>query len=247
MDSHGLSKYVSWQFGRLSGDLIVLSLSETIARAERESIMTDFRFDPIRAALLNIDMQNCFVENSPVAAPRGREILPRINQLAEICRKRGALVIHTLHVVRPDGSNTGVMGVIIPAIAAGLINKGNKQAELHPGVVVGKHDVLLEKPRYGAFHGTDLDLILRNRGIDTVIITGICTNVCCETTAREANMRDYKVFFISDATATFNTPEASADQIQQVVLATLRAAFAQVENTSAMIRKLKEQRSAAAA
>ena len=175
--------------------------------------MTDFKFDPRRTALLNIDMQNCFVENSPVAAPRGREIVPRINKLAEVCRKRGALVIHTLHLVRPDGSNTGVMGVIIPAIAAGLINKGNKQAELHPGIVVGKNDILLEKPRYGAFHGTDLDLILRNRGIDTVIITGICTNVCCETTAREANMRDYKVFFISDATATFNTPEVSADQI----------------------------------
>jgi len=206
--------------------------------------MTDFKFDPRRTALLNIDMQNCFVENSPVAAPRGREILPRINKLAEVCRKRGALVIHTVHVVRPDGSNTGVMGVIIPAIAAGLINKGNKQAELHPEIIVGKHDIVLEKPRYGAFHGTDLDLILRNRGIDTVIITGICTNVCCETTAREANMRDYKVFFISDATATFNTPEASADQIQPVVLATMKAAFAQVENTAAMIRKLDEQRSA---
>ena len=75
--------------------------------------------------------------------------------------------------------------------------------------MVGKNDILLEKPRFGAFHGTDLDLILRNRGIDTVIITGICTNICCETTAREANMRDYKVFFISDATATFNTPEIS--------------------------------------
>ena len=174
--------------------------------------MTDFKFDPRKTALLNIDMQNCFVENSPVAAPRGREILPRINKLAEVCRKRGALVIHTVHVVRPDGSNTGVMGVIIPAIAAGLINKGNKQAELHPEIVVGKHDIVLEKPRYGAYHGTDLDLILRNREIDTVVITGICTNVCCETTAREANMRDYKVFFISDATATFNTPEATADQ-----------------------------------
>ena len=78
------------------------------------------------------------------AAPRGREILPRINKIAEVCRKRGALVIHTVHVVRPDGSNTGVMGVIIPAIAAGLINKGNKQAELHPEIMVGKHDIVLE-------------------------------------------------------------------------------------------------------
>lgn len=60
-------------------------------------------------------------------------------------------------------------------------------------------------------------------------------------------MRDYKVFFISDATATFNTPEASADQIQLIVLATLKAAFAQVENTATMMRKLEEHRSAYAA
>ena len=98
------------------------------------------------------------------------EILPRINKLADACRKAGALVIHTIHVVRPDGSNTGVMGEIIPAIAAGLINKGNPQAELHPGIVVGPNDIILEKPRYGAFTGTDLELILRNKGIDTVII-----------------------------------------------------------------------------
>jgi len=202
--------------------------------------MVDFQLAASKTALIDVDMQNCFVENSPVAAPRGREILPRINRLAEACRRRGATVIHTIHVVRPDGSNTGVMGDIIPAIRAGLINKGNPQAELHREIEVGPGDIILEKPRYGAFHGTDLDLILRGRGIESVIITGICTNVCCETTAREANMRDFKVFFMSDATATFNTPEASADQIQPVVLATLRAAFAQVEDTETMIRKLEQ-------
>ncbi len=201
--------------------------------------MVDFKVAASSTALIDVDMQNCFVENSPVAAPRGREILPRINQLAEACRRKGVLVIHTIHVLRPDGSNTGVMGEIIPAIKAGLINKGNPQAELHREIVVGRGDIILEKPRYGAFHGTDLELILRNRGIESVIITGICTNVCCETTAREANVRDFKVFFISDATATFDTPEASADQIQPIVLATLKAAFAQVEDTASMIRKLE--------
>jgi nicotinamidase-related amidase len=209
--------------------------------------MTNFSVIPTKTALVNIDMQNCFVENSPLAAPRGPEILPRINKLADACRKAGALVIHTIHVVRPDGSNTGVFGEIIPAVAAGIINKGNPQAELHPGIVVGPNDIILEKPRYGAFTGTDLEMILRNKGIDTVIITGICTNVCCEMTAGEANMRDFHVFFISDATATFNTPELSADQIQPVVLATMKAAFAQVENTAAMIGKVSEKASAAQA
>jgi len=59
--------------------------------------MTDFKFDPRRTALLNIDMQNCFVGNCAWSRRcAGREIVPRINKLAEVCRKRGALVIHTL-------------------------------------------------------------------------------------------------------------------------------------------------------
>jgi len=58
------------------------------------------------------------------------------------------------------------------------------------------------KPRFGAFQGTDLELILRSRGIDTVIVTGVATNVCCDTTAREAAVRDFRVFFLSDGTAT---------------------------------------------
>src|SRR5579863_7706058 len=112
-----------------------------LAQCKRKRLMTNFNIVPAKTALINIDMQNCFVEKSPLAAPRGPEILPRINKLADACRKAGILVIHTIHVVRPDGSNTGVMGEIIPAVAAGLINKGNKQAELHAGIIVGKHDI----------------------------------------------------------------------------------------------------------
>ena len=69
-------------------------------------------------------------------------------------------------------------------------------AALHKELVVDPADILLEKPRYGAFHATDLEMILRTHGIDTLIITGIATNVCCETTAREAMVRDFRVFFL---------------------------------------------------
>jgi ureidoacrylate peracid hydrolase len=200
--------------------------------------MPNFSVNPKKTALINVDMQNCFVQDSPVAAPKGREIIPRVNKIAEACRRNGALVIHTVHVVRPDGSTTGVMGEFNAAIKAGLLFKGNPQAELHPDIVVAPSDTVMDKPRYGAFHGTDLDLILRIRGIDTVIVTGICTNVCCETTAREANMRDYQVFFISDATACFDLPGVSADQIQKTVCASLQLAFAQIETTESMVNKL---------
>ena len=99
-------------------------------------------------------------------------------------------------------------------------------------------DILLEKPRFGAFHGTDLELILRSLGIDTIIITGIATNVCCETTAREATVRDLRVFFLSDGTTTFDMGGFSAAELQQATCATLGFLFAQVLTVDEMIRKL---------
>ncbi|RUZ72650.1 isochorismatase family protein, partial [Mesorhizobium sp. M7A.F.Ca.US.006.01.1.1] len=79
------------------------------------------------------------------------------------------------------------------------------------------------------------------------IVTGITTNVCCETTAREANMRDFQVFFISDGTATFDLPDVTAEEIQKAVCATLAMAFAQIETTDSMIEKLNKSESAIAA
>jgi nicotinamidase-related amidase len=67
---------------------------------------------------------------------------------------------------------------------------------------VDARDVLLEKPRHGPFQSTDLELMLRSRGIDTVIISGIATSVCCETTARKAVSRDFHVFFLIDGKAS---------------------------------------------
>lgn len=208
--------------------------------------MTDFPIVPSKMALINVDMQNCFVENSPIAAPEGPTVLGRINGLAEICRKHGVLVIHTAHVVRPDHTNVGVMAEIVPPVNDGVIDKGSPTAALHSGLDIRDGDVVLEKPRFGSFHGTDLELILRGRGIDTIIVSGIATNVCCETTAREANVRDFRVFFLEDGTATFGIGNISADEIQRVTCATLGFAFAQVVTVDDMIEKFETAAAAAA-
>lgn len=202
--------------------------------------MTDFSVNTATLALVNVDMQNCFVENSPIAAPAGREVMERINRLIDTCRDNGVLVVHTSHVVRPDGSNIGVMGEIIPPVNDGIINKGSPTAALHAELNVKDGDILLDKPRFGAFHGTDLELVLRSRGVDTIIVTGICTNVCCETTAREANVRDFRVFFLSDGTATFGAGDLTAEQLQAATLATLGACFAQVETVDGMTTKIQK-------
>ena len=193
---------------------------------------------PKKMALLNVDLQNCFVENSPVAAPCGRDVLAKANQLTAACRDAGVMIIHTAHVTRPDGSNLGIMGEIIPPVIDGVIMQGSESAKLHPELDVQDGDIVLEKPRFGAFHNTDLENILRSNGIDTVAVTGICTNICCETTAREANVRDFRVFFLSDATGTFPLGDVSAEQIQASVCATMGMAFAEVVSTDELISRL---------
>ncbi len=75
-------------------------------------------------------------------------------------------------------------------------------------------EAIVTKHRYGAFEGTDLDLILRSRGIRSVIMTGVATNVCVETTARQAFLRDYYVVFTNDCSATFSQAQHDADSVQ---------------------------------
>jgi ureidoacrylate peracid hydrolase len=114
----------------------------------------------------------------------------------------------------------------------------HRRRALHKELVVEPADILLEKGRFGAFHATDLELILRSRGIDAVIITGIATNVCCETTAREVAVRDFRVFFLSDGTATFDIGTVSAAELQRAARATLGLLVAQVLTVNEMIEKI---------
>lgn len=196
--------------------------------------MADFEVIPEHTALINVDMQNWFVGR----AYNGLEILQRINRLAEVCRKAGIVVIHTSAVLRPDGSNMGVMGEMIPAVREGILNKGSETAALHSDLVIAPSDILLEKPRFGAFHGSDLEVILRARGIHTLIISGISSAVCCDTTAREANARDFRVLFLSDGTATSVSDPKMAEERHQAALNVLDGLFAQVLTVDELLQKI---------
>jgi biuret amidohydrolase len=94
--------------------------------------MTDFQLVPARTALINVDMQRCFVEGSPLASPDGLTVLARINRLAAACRDAGILIVHTRGWMRPDGSNLGVMAKLVPPFIIGLYTEGAEEAELHP-------------------------------------------------------------------------------------------------------------------
>jgi len=198
----------------------------------------NFPVVPQHMALINVDMQNIFVDN-PKREGRGLPLLERINDFAAACRAAGILVIHTRGIVREDGTNAGVFGEIYPP-AKEVFNKDAPSAALHPRLVIDERDIILDKPRYGAFYATDLELILRSQGINTVIITGIATNVCCETTAREAMVRDFRVFFLNDGTLATAPGGLTVEETHRASLATLGALFAQVLSMDEMIAKIQQ-------
>jgi isochorismate hydrolase len=148
------------------------------------------RIEPSRAALLVIDMQNYFHR---IVGP----ILKNTLRVIRACRERGVPIIFTQHGHRDPASDGGILGTWWGE----MILEGTEDWKLLKEMEVEATDLLLPKKRYSAFYGTDLDETLRDRGIKDLIISGVMTNLCCETTARDAFMRDYQIFFLIDGTA----------------------------------------------
>ena len=211
--------------------------------------MVYFAVDPGSTALVIVDMQSCFVAGSPIAAPLGTQVAARLNRLAAACRQAGITVIWTRHVTRPDGSNTGLLGELIPPVADGIISDGATPAAMHSLMDVRPGDVMVGKPRFGSFYGTDLEVILRSRGIDTLILGGINTNVCVDTTAREAAVREFRVLFLSDGTANFDLPDgglgpAGAAELQRTACAVMAFGFAEVVTVDQVLSRIPVSASA---
>jgi ureidoacrylate peracid hydrolase len=154
------------------------------------------------------------------------------------------LVVHVRYVLVSDASNAGIMGETVPWIRDGMCSPDADAVAWHKDLVLDDRDLRLEKPRFGAFFATNLEHVLRSRGVDTVIITGIETNICCDTTAREAMQREFRVLFVSDATATSDGTDVTAAEKQRVTLDSMQL-FGQVLTTDELIAKIKRAASAA--
>jgi len=178
---------------------------------------------PNRCALLVIDMQQYFLS---LAAP----ILGNVLSLIECCWSRGMRVVYTRHGHR-DISKDGGMLV---KWWGDLIQYGSKDWELIKGLNPPEADGILDKNRYSAFHGTGLEESLRSIKVDELIITGVLTNCCCETTARDAFVRDFRVFFVSDGTATVN------EELHLSTLKNLAFGFAHIVSTGDLCRYLEK-------
>ncbi len=191
--------------------------------------------DPRKTAVIVVDMQNDFVApGAPLLSQQAQDMVPRLAETLQTCRGQGMRVIYTAHVHRRDGSDMGLYDDLYPPIAdrSALVDEttgGDIYKPLAPQP--GEH--VIKKHRYSAFFATDLDLILREWGIETVIITGTTTENCCHATARDAMFHNYKVVFLSDATGTFDYPDVgygamSAQEVHQATLTILAFSTAHV-------------------
>ena len=170
------------------------------------------RLDAKRTALLVIDMQNAFVApGAPIEVPGARDIVPGLNRLTAELRRRGVPVIWVLH--QNSGDWTGFFDVFVKpenrARAAAALSAGNELQKPWHELDVAPGDLKVTKNRYSALiaGASDLGTLLKQRGIDTLLIAGTKTNVCCECTARDAMMLDYKVVLLCDCTAALSDEE----------------------------------------
>jgi isochorismate hydrolase len=178
---------------------------------------------PDKTALLVIDMQCYFRE---LAEP----ILGNVLSLIENCREKGVRILFTRHGHR-DLSKDGGM---LRKWWGELIVYGTREWELIEELNPAETEPIIDKNRYSAFFNTGLDEQLRSLDVEDLIISGVMTNCCCETTARDAFVHDYRVFFVADATATAD------EELHLSSLKNLAYGFAYIVETKDLCNHLRK-------
>lgn len=203
------------------------------------------RLDPDCTALVVIDMQSAFcAPGGPAEVPTSRGIVNSINRLATDLRSVGVPVIWVLH------ANTRIGGrsdwelffntMVADDVRESTLDKLTEKQTVWSGLITAPADLTLLKNRYSALipGSSPLERILRGMGIDTVLIAGTKTNVCCESTARDAMMLDFKVIMIEDCCA------ALSDSEHQGALENIIQQFGDVMTTDEVVVRLRQFRNA---
>ena len=203
-----------------------------IARRGREHIFDDL--NPAKTALVVVDMQNGFMVPEVGHAPckMAHEIVPNINRLAEAVRATGGTVIwiqtaYTDETLTSWSTLYGMVGTKGAEKRKFSLSPGGKGYEIFPDLKIEPADLIVEKNRYSAFiqGSSNIEAMLRERGLDTLLVTGTVTNVCCESTARDAMMRNFKTIMVTDGNA------ANTDEDHNAALANFYLTFGDIMST----------------
>jgi len=195
---------------------IVARVTERVGRVHPFELLT-----PERTALVVIDMQNYFMKSGYMGeVPMARKIVPGVNQLAAALRRMGGHVVwikNSTNDTRESGSvfNDELMAPEKRNLRRATLAEDHEGHELWPMLDVKTEDAQIVKKRFSAFiqGSSDLAAYLRVRGFDTVLIAGTATNVCCESSARDAMMLNFRTVMVSDAMATYTDAEHAASLV----------------------------------
>lgn len=193
------------------------------------------RLNQRRAALLVIDMQNDFLlADALLLTEGGVAVLNNIKRLVARCRRKKIPVIFTVHAHQDPEVDGGMTAKWWPDLMAKrALVMGKKGAAIFKGLAAKAGEPVICKQRYSAFYNTNLEVILRGLGVRDLVITGVMTNICCESTGRDAFFRDFRVFFVGDATGS------SDEELHVGALRNLAYAFAYVTTTEEILKSIK--------
>ncbi len=199
--------------------------------------------DPAATALVVIDMQDAFVaEGAPLEVPKARDIVPNINRLAEAMRAAGGTVVWVKMTMAESGPNSFPVYYKYFFQEEGrkkhlaALTEGAELHRIYPKLDVKPDEPVVLKNRFSALiqGSSDLDGLCKARGIDTLIVVGTLTNVCCESTVRDAMMLGYRALMPADANATLSDEEHLAGLI------TVAQFFGDIRDTDVVIRLIKQ-------
>lgn len=171
----------------------------------------------MRTLVLLVDLQRAFCGDDGSIAAQGRDIsalrqaAARCQDLAGLAHARNVPVAWTRMMLRPDYSDGGMVTRLRPNLARiGALRAGTLDVELSAQIRPAADDIVIDKPRYSAVYATSLEAHLRARVIERVIVGGVTTSMCVETTVRDLSQRDYEVIVIADACGDFDAVRHAA-------------------------------------
>ena len=214
-------------------------IDDVVRTRGREHVFDNL--DPVKTALIVVDMQNGFLMKGVAHAlcEQAIEIVPNINRLADAVRRTGGVVVWIQTAATPETLQSWSVSVEMngperTAQRFDSLGPGTKGYELWAELDVKPDDAFVQKTRFSAFiqGSSNLEAVLRARGIDTVIITGTVTNVCCESTARDAMMRNFRTIMVTDANA------ATSDELHNASLSEFYLKFGEIMPTDMAIASL---------
>jgi ureidoacrylate peracid hydrolase len=226
---------------------------EEIRQTKLNRIREFHRLEPGRTALLVIDLQHGFLDpGASLEVPNGRAVLPNVVCLAEACRQHGVPVIFTEfvystavpclrgdpfgieHLPASPGQPTGFGHPSSNCLIGPDAGQGAESAATVEALSPKPDELVVRAHTYDKFSGTPLDLALRSRSVDRLIITGVTTDICVNATVLSAATRDYRVIVVRDGVAAVH------EHLHQACLEIWGNKFARLASTAELLDELAD-------